>query len=336
MKKGLLTIAAGLLISASVSAQMTWGIDDSTTVVNSLTGFIPANGFDSDPLVKNVDDGWASQYTHSWTGANNDIIKIVFTQNQSPQYDAVAFNTIQWNSESGSQFKFTKNSSGVDTAHAVAYGQAVDFTAAGNASVSFDYQTSAAFYLRVDMGDNAGKTTNTQGLGLDLLATAALDITDEAKWQTLTFSWDGDNAATKFVDGMSDSYSPKWWDVPAAGQPADLEKSRIIKMAMTFNDGAHGSNVAPVSTTDFYLRNLVWGTAPSPATFALWSKTNISSISGAELKVVDGVIYSAGTISVSSVSGQKLASAQGQLSIDALPAGVLIITTAEGTAKIVK
>ena len=56
----------------------------------------------------------------------------------------------------------------------------------------------------------------------------------------------------------------------------------------------------------------------------------------AEVAIENGVVYSAGSIVVYNVAGQVVATANQEFNVNALEAGVYFISTAEGTAKIVK
>lgn len=62
----------------------------------------------------------------------------------------------------------------------------------------------------------------------------------------------------------------------------------------------------------------------------------IETISGASLEIVDGIIYTESSITVTNFAGQIISVAGKTLEISSLPSGVLLITTGEGTAKIVK
>lgn len=331
MKKGLLSIAAGLLISFGVSAQYVdanWQVTDATVAITgSLTGLVPSNGYDG------VETGQLSytgaNYTTAWDG---DVFAVTFTNpTAADNWADFGFITTPWTGGTGKYF--TTTTAGVAQASDVAHGYSIDMTDDANKGITFKVQADAPLNLRVDLGDIQGKLSNGASPKVNVVATTGgVNVTDAAKWTTLTYSWAGDATANANVAAMSDMYSGAWWGVDNTGlKDADnpINQAKIVKVAMTIDDGAQGTDA---EVKHLYVKDLQIGLG----TATIWDFVGLESISGTELQVVDGVIYSAGTISVSSVSGQVIATAQGQLNIDALPAGVLIITAAEGTAKIVK
>lgn len=340
MKKGLLSITAGLLISLCASAQYDaalWTVQDSTENVQSLTGLNPSHGFDGTGGAITLA---GSCYAKSWVG---DALKIDFTNTAdlvaNGQWSDFSFGFIQWEQITGSNgYKFMKDTTGADRVNDIARAWTVDFSDPANATVTLKVQASAALILRADVGDIAGKSSNGASPRLPVAATAGgCDPADAAKWAEISYSWGGDATASMAVDIMQDWYSGDWWtvrNVSFKDAHNSLDSSKIAKFALTIDDGTTGT----VGTKTLYVKDVVIGAAASPSQYAIWVApgTDITPISGAELKVVDGVIYSAGTITVSNAIGQVISSVQGQLSIASLPAGVYTISAAEGTAKIVK
>ena len=330
MKKGLLSIAAGLLISFGVSAQYVdanWQVQDNTTSVTGITGLCPSTGYDGTET-GTLSFKAGTCYATAWDG---DVFAVTFTNPVGDNWSDFGFITTPWTG--GTSKYFTTTTAGVAQASDIAQGFSVNMTDDANKAVSFKVQADAPLNLRVDLGDIQGKLSNGASPKASVVATTGgVNVTDAAKWTTLTYSWAGDATATANVAAMSDMYSGAWWGVDNTGiKDADnpLNVAKIVKVSMTIDDGAQGTDA---EVKHLYVKDLTIG----GGTITPFAYVGLESVSGAELKVIDGVIYSAGTITVASVSGQVIATAQGQLNIDALPAGVLIITAAEGTAKIVK
>lgn len=333
MKKGLLTITAGLLISLGVSAQYVdanWQvINETTPVTTQLVGLYPSSGFDgveSGPLTY----GQGTTYTSvAWDG---DVLGVAFTNPVGDNWADFGFITVQWVGGTGKYF--TTTTAGVAQESDAAKGYTVDFSDDANAYIEFKVQASAALNLRVDVGDLQGKLSNGASPYADVAATAGgVGITDATKWVTLTYNWSDDATASAHVASITDMYSGAWWGINNTGlKDADnpLDKTTICKIAMTIDDGSKGTDG---DTKTLYIKDLKIGVG---AEVDFEPYVGLETISGAELQVVNGVVYSAGTITVTSVSGQVVATADGELNIASLPAGVLVITAAEGSAKIVK
>lgn len=336
MKKGLLSIAAGLLISFGVSAQYVdanWQVLDNTTSVTGMKGLVPSNGYDG--LVSGTLTYAGAPYVIAWEG---DVLAVTFTNPAGANWADFGFITTPWTGGTGKYF--TTTTDGTAQASDIAQGFSIDMTDDANKTLSFKVQADAPVNIRVDLGDIQGKLSNGASPKADFAATVGGVNTSEAtKWTPLTFSWAGDLTAFANATKITDMYSGAWWGVDntglGKGTEIPLDATKIVKVAMTLDDGPDAdhtaTNAADGAIKKIYIKDLTIGDASTT-----WVYVGLESISGAELKVVDGVVYSAGTITVSSVSGQVIATAQGQLNIDALPAGVLIITAAEGTAKIVK
>jgi len=338
MKKCLLTIAAGLLIGFGASAQYDattiWQVEDATTKVYSLTGLTKTNGFDTETSGPTVSTGYGGTYTYTWE--TNDIIRIDFTNKLTPnQWSDFGFTVVQWDGTTNN--KFTKTTAGEDQDHDKARGWTVDFSDEANRLVTMKVQASANINLRADLTDIAGKTSNGASPKVDVVATTGgVNINDAAKWATIKYSWGGASvdAGAAAVEIMEDWYSGTWWgvdntDLKDAQNP--LDAARIVKLGLTFDDGGQGTlNDAKT----LYIKDIVIGKAANPQVYAPWA--SLETVSGAALQVVDGVIYSAGAIKVTNAAGQVVKVAKKTLEISSLPAGVLVITAAEGTAKIVK
>lgn len=339
MKKVLLSMSAALLLGSGVFAQdlANFVTENATTQVEALVGLIPANDFDTDPARGNLNQGWSGCYTITWDGANNDVMKVTFAKKDHPNYDDFALTFSEWlaSADPVSDYKFTKNLSGEDTAHAKAVNLSVDFTEEANRDVSFKVQADNKIWLRVNIGDVNGRSVNyPTACGFEVAATTGgVDIADAAKWTSVRCNWAADATATSAVDGATDTYSPKWHGVgnPFNGTATDLDLSAITKISFAITDDKDDYEI---DNAVLYIRDIKIGASATTTTYAPY--VNLETVSGAALEVVDGVIYSAGAITVTNVAGQVVKVADKTLEISSLPAGVLVITAAEGTAKIVK
>ena len=338
MKKSLLLFGAGLIISAGVFAQYdpeNWLVDDQTQNVTALTGLTKTNDYDTELSGQVITT--TAPYTYSWE--TDEVVKISFTHPGGDNWNDFGFFTVQWEGDAAAS-KFMKDLNGDDQDYQTARGYTIDFTDPENRLISLDVQASADLNLRLDLKDIAGKTSNGASPNHHVAATTGgVDITDAAKWTTLNYSWGGDilgeviATANASVDIMEDWYSDDWWTVNNEGIK-DLENplspTQIIGFVLTIDDADKGNKD---DQKDLYIKNIVFGNSDAPTSYSPW--VNIETVEGNQLEVVNGVVYSA-TISVVNVIGQVIATAQGQLDISTLPAGVYSIVTAEGTAKIVK
>ncbi|MBR6265325.1 MAG: T9SS type A sorting domain-containing protein [Bacteroidales bacterium] len=88
-------------------------------------------------------------------------------------------------------------------------------------------------------------------------------------------------------------------------------------------------------TSDLYIKDLTVGN-----TITRNNTTEFTAIQSVEansaVEITNGVVYSAGAITVFDVLGHKVKSGKEELSIKDLPAGFYFIQTAEGTTKFVK
>ena len=85
-------------------------------------------------------------------------------------------------------------------------------------------------------------------------------------------------------------------------------------------------------TSDIYIKDLTVGNPENAEEF-----TAIQSVeANSAVEITNGVVYSAGAITVFDVLGHKVKSGKEELSIKDLPAGFYFIQTAEGTTKFVK
>lgn len=320
MKKGLLIIAS-LIVSFSISAQLVqenWIVADSTESV-AYVEIAPSKGFKSGGEDNYGYDyaGWSGRNVISWTG---DALKIVNTGANGDNWDGVEVYAFDWNGTDGDH-KFTKAIDGTDNAtFNWAVGYTVDMTNDDNKVVEFSYKAEDDLMLRVDLKDLNGKVTNHLQIEFNLEASTA--------WTSVKLSWGDDDFADYSTDAMIDKYSPNLWgrDVTARGDEEwDLDASKIAGIIFLVDPGP-ASNHTLVKTIE--IKDIVLGCKSCVS--------NAEVVAEATVEVIGGVVYSAGTISVLNVLGQEVASAEGELSIAELPAGVYVIVTEEGVAKIVK
>jgi hypothetical protein len=116
-----------------------------------------------------------------------------------------------------------------------------------------------------------------------------------------------------------------------SNNPVPMDTAHIVALSLTIDDAADG---APGEEKVLWIKNVQIGAAASPTEYSPW--VGIKTVEGAELEVNEGVVSSEGTITVMTVTGQVVATAEGQLDLSTVPAGVYVIVTPEGTAKIVK
>lgn len=347
MKKILLTIATGVLFGSISMAQYDptlWVVEtnDDFHKVDVLKGITDANG---------VVTGGASAYTTTWNGeVLESVINWTPTPNSLKNYNDFSLTFIKWlgTGTDGAMTNkyFTKDTSGVDQAHDIAFGYAVDMTDEDNRYVFMEVQASAALTLRLDLGDIAGKLSNASSPNASIAQT-----TDNAVWTPVIFSWSDDSeglGADAKATEIADQYTDAWWNIGSTNDytsskvsylrggaqtkvPMDVDK--IVKLAFTIDNESTVATNKTLKVKNIYVGNKEIATKVQ---VDLDIKNDIETVSGAALEVVDGVIYSAGAITVTNIAGQVVKVADSTLEISSLPAGVLIITAAEGTAKIVK
>ncbi|OQA95871.1 MAG: hypothetical protein BWY22_01980 [Bacteroidetes bacterium ADurb.Bin217] len=337
MKKILLTIATGVLFGSMTMAQYDptlWVVLDETEQVTALTGLTQANG---------IQEGGAAAYTKTWNG---DVLEVnfVFAAGNGKNYNDFSLQFCKWKGggvDGAMTGKyFTKDTSGVDQASDIAIGYTVDMTEEANRYVTMEVQASDALTLRLDLGDIAGKLSNASSPIASIAQT-----TDNTVWTPVTFSWNDDSeglGADANATEIADQYTGDWWNIGStndydarkcsylrggANTKVAMDVDKIVKLALTIDNE---TELATDKTLK--IRNIKVGTG----TAVVMDMTDIETISGAALEVVDGVIYSGGAITVTNVAGQVVKVADKTLEISSLPAGVLVITAAEGTAKIVK
>ncbi|MDR1762291.1 MAG: hypothetical protein LBR55_07560 [Bacteroidales bacterium] len=367
MKRNLFTVAAGLLIGFGASAQDVnlyeygdgWSVIDSTVSHKVMTGFTKANGLTSLEGGVVDTDGDAGSYDVSWN-SNDEVVRIDYTKlSEADHYQSVNFMFIEWNdcgdatrTEKHASYTTTTDIASVVEQEAeamVAKGNIVDFSDPGNAYISLQYRTpgySGAFNMRFDLRDISGRTTN--GTNSNIMSDS-FEGTEE--WTNLLFSWEGNsdwlptNYTTAEVDNngkivMYDQYSGDWFGTTnpwSATEGKPLASDKIVGFLVTLFDGPSngtmGNNIS-IEFRDIVLGNkeletpFVWESVDSPNGF--------KTVNGAELQVVNGVVYSAGQIVVTSITGQVVAVANGEFNTNSLTNGIYLIKAAEGTAKIVK
>lgn len=327
MKKVLLTVATGLLIGSFSFAQTVYDpqnfeVDFRGQSLTAITGLNKANATNG---IVNVAQG--DRYNGSDWAADGITYKIIFNNSSGKKnYQNVSFDFARWigGNEDGSTTgnKFTK-ADGEAQNHDYVEGYTVDFTEPENRVVSFEAKANAnGVPIRVDVCDLAGKTSNADN--------PHLNLSDE--FVSYLFSWGGDQdgEADASIDIVQDMYSGDWHGIARPDDinsvAVDLKLTEISKIAITIYDGIEDD----FTNVEVEIKNIQVGGGTTP------KNVNVKTVSGNELKVIDGVIYSSGVITVTNIAGQVVKVANQSVSLASLPAGVLIISAAEGVAKIVK
>ena len=373
MKRNLFTIAAGLLIGFGAAAQgpnLTeregWAVVDSTTSHDAIIGLTEANGFAA--MNGAVDEGWTKQYSVSWGAGGTEMI-VNFTKNDNiPDWDGNNWDNITLNMQEfdggegdvlKSKFaKFDTIGDGVSKTRADAMiqrGHVVDFSDPTNAYISFEYKLTSGLpevTLQFDLRDILGRSSNAnETAGVSRVVG---DVLPTSEWKPMILAWDP-NAVTFHLTTplpaetdeetgdlmLFDRYSPKFMDfknpwtnkVPGALLATD----KITALMIAIFPDATASQGDKATLT---IKNLKIGKADADT----WERvmepcvdcTGIKIVEGCELDVKNGVVYSAGTIVVTSVTGQVVATANGEFNTNSLKGGIYLIKTACGTAKIVK
>lgn len=372
MKKNLFTIAAGLLIGFTANAQeggpklieeSGWAVVDSTTNHKALSGFTKENGIDNKDkaFVQEGKSSSGSNYTVTYSG---DVMKIDFEQTAATNYISCNLQFIEWTGEEDPSSKFNKfykyntGTSAVgdnpDTEEdeskpavitpqtnenaQVAYGHTIDMSNSENAVIAFEYKSATAVTgFRIDLKDILGRTSNSSDFPSNIKFD--LPVANDFTWMILSFAGDAlaDQSITPENGIVYDQYTGDWWGAPVVHNDVckPLQMNAIAGINITFEDG-EGGTVGTKHTVE--IKNLVIG-AEDPADADVWgivTSTGFKTVNGTELEVVGGVVYSAGQIVVTSITGQVVAIANGEFDTKSLKAGVYLIKAAEGTAKIVK
>ncbi|MFO7868462.1 MAG: T9SS type A sorting domain-containing protein [Bacteroidales bacterium] len=331
MRKGLLSIAAGLVISAGASAQYNpdlWVVTDETQNVQSLTGFTPDNGYSLDRI-----GGDEATYTTSFDDEGNLQVEFTNVAKKGAQYSDFRMGWYQW--ELDIEQKFETDTAGDPIDSDIMRGFTVDFKDDANREIELEVKADNDLTLRADLIDIAGKTSNQ--------ASPKANVVGDGEWQWVAYSWGGSPEISASVEVIEDTYTGDWWNVKKIGEEGEdnylrggsnntvpMDTSHIIGVAFVVDDAGDGE---PDDEKTLWIRNMKVGAADNPTTYEMW--VDVPTVDGDELEVKDGIVYSAGTISVMNVTGQEVASAEGELDISTIPAGVYIIVTPEGTAKVV-
>lgn len=373
MKKVLL-FASAIGFALSVSAQQTdipssywkdfeanyelydswWEVDDQTQNVQALTGLTPKNGLQATETSGN------NSYTLTTEG---DVFKIHYDKKTS--YEKFELSWMKWEypadcSEDNWQLVNPINGepwgAGKDC-HRTAKGYSIDFSDPANRIVSFKYQakSDAPISLRIDLWDIKGRKTTTKGLictdGLEKVSNFKLN--DENAWNDFVIIYSDENDPKTYeeleeyflntyfygtcegelADGCNNN---SWWNGINFGSNTPsfelkLDPSRIIGLEIYINCDVTTKG----QSSDIYIKDLTVGnllTRDNATEF-----TAIQSVeANSAVEITNGVVYSAGAITVFDVLGHKVKSGKEELSIKDLPAGFYFIQTAEGTTKFVK
>ncbi len=342
MKKFSCAIATFVLSCSLTMAQYNpdlWNVLDETEQIAVLTGLYQANG---------IQESGDSVYTKTWD-CEELTVHFEYSGTGGKNYNNFSLQFMKWKgggvdgSMTGKYF--TKDTSGINQTSDIAIGYTVDMTDEANRYVSMDVQTSDELNLRIDLGDIAGKISNASSPNAAIAKTI-----DNTVWTPILFSWNNDSeglGADGIATEIADQYTDDWWNIGSTNDYDDrkcsylrggvaakvpMDVGKIVKVVFTID---YETEVA----TDKILKikNIKVGTGfPGFPDFPSPCGITIETISGALLEVVMGVIYSAGAITVTNVAGQVVKVADKTLEISSLPAGVLVITAAEGTAKIIK
>lgn len=233
-------------------------------------------------------------------------------------------------------------------------GYTVDFSNPTNAYLSFDYEleaSEAAVSVQFDLIDILGRRANSSAQrplsrAVGTISTGSGKIT--VTWDPDAADYDITAAAETDEDGqiypeLSEDgklelfckYSPDYHGIgnPAEGLDplenrgdAEIAVERICGVAIAiYPDESQSTNTATLK-----ISNIKLGAG------AVLTPSGFKTAEGAELEVIGGVVYSAGKIVVTSITGQVVAIANGEFDTKSLKAGVYLIKAAEGTAKIVK
>lgn len=367
MKKVLL-FASAIGFALSVSAQQTdipntywkdfeanydeydswWEVDDQTKNVKALTGLTPTNGM-------KIDKSSISNNAYTIT-TEGDVFQIHYVK--TSDYEKFGFSWMDWAYPEcdADNWQLVNPLTGEDwgagkDCHRTAKGYSIDFSDPANRLVSFKYQAKgdAAINLRVDLWDIKGRKTTKEGYictdGLERTSTFLPN--DENAWQDFDIIYADENVPEAFA-AFPDEFASAYWYGTCSGVLADgnntwwngiqfpstptfplyLDPSRIIGLEIYINCDVTTKG----QTSDIYIKDLTVGNPENAEEF-----TAIQSVeANSAVEITNGVVYSAGAITVFDVLGHKVKSGKEELSIKDLPAGFYFIQTAEGTTKFVK
>lgn len=367
MKKVLL-FASAIGFALSVSAQQTdipntywkdfeanydeydswWEVDDQTKNVKALTGLTPTNGM-------KIDKSSISNNAYTIT-TEGDVFQIHYVK--TSDYEKFGFSWMDWAYPEcdADNWQLVNPLTGEDwgagkDCHRTAKGYSIDFSDPANRLVSFKYQAKgdAAINLRVDLWDIKGRKTTKEGyICTDRLErTSTFLPNDENAWQDFDIIYADENVPEAFA-AFPDEFASAYWYGTCSGVLADgnntwwngiqfpstptfplyLDPSRIIGLEIYINCDVTTKG----QTSDIYIKDLTVGNPENAEEF-----TAIQSVeANSAVEITNGVVYSAGAITVFDVLGHKVKSGKEELSIKDLPAGFYFIQTAEGTTKFVK
>ena len=328
-----------------------WEVEDQTQNVQALTGLTPKNGLQA------TETNGRNSCTFS---TEDNVFHIHYVKVQD--YDKFELTWMKWaypadctednwqlvNPINGEQWGAGKD------CHRTAKGYSIDFSDPANRIVSFKYQAKgdAAINLRVDLADIKGRKTTKEGYittdGLD--KTSTIRLNDDNAWSDFMILYsDQENESVVeelenyfdkdafygTCDGVLADGNNTWWNgiqFPSTPTfPLYLDPSRIIGLEIYINCDVTTKG----QTSDLYIKDLTVGN-----TITRNNTTEFTAIQSVEanstVEITNGVVYSAGAITVFDVLGHKVKSGKEELSIKDLPAGFYFIQTAEGTTKFVK
>ena len=322
------------------------------------------------------DQHFPSQYTVNWSADGNEMIIDFTKGNNdwwSSNWEAVTLNMQQFYNWTGYTSKFAKITEECGEEPILQEkpmsqeGMVVDFSNPSNAYVTFEYKltssTNSKVWLQFELIDILGRSSNADESGELSFVTGYVNTTDE--WVSMTLSWD-----TFFIDEpntflttlqptkqdeygklmLFDNYSPEFMGVnnPCQGiVPVSLATDKICGIKITFPSGYTDQSGDKKTLT---IKNLQFGKSAEPRCFenvfmadvyrgdndCICKGGSIKLPSGAELEVINGVVHSEGTIVVTTITGQVVATAQEKFDTNSLKGGIYIIKAAEGTARIIK
>lgn len=370
MKKVLL-FASAIGFALSVSAQQTdipstywkdfaenyelydswWEVDDQTQNVQALTGLTPKNGLQATETSGN------NSYSFE---TNDDVFHINYVKKKG--YEKFELSWMNWAypadcSEDNWQLVNPINGepwgAGKDC-HRTAKGYSIDFSDPANRIVSFKYQAQSevSINLRVDICDIKGRKTTKEGLIRPdaLEKTSNIKLNDENAWQEFVIIYSDENDP-KAYEELEEYFDNTYFYGTCSGVLADgnnswfngiafptepgfniyLDDKRITGLEIYINDESDTKG----QVCDIYIKDLTVGnliTRDNATEFTAIPTVDANST----VEITNGVVYSAGAITVFDVLGHKVKSGKEELSIKDLPAGFYFIQTAEGTTKFVK
>ncbi|MCL2327354.1 MAG: hypothetical protein FWC39_02445 [Bacteroidetes bacterium] len=375
MKRNLFTIAAGLLIGFGATAQATlpdgtqlvergsWAVVDGSEVQTVPFIFTP-----DDVSITGISGGAAWQgeiYAGTeWNTAGTELtMKLTGNNfnNDNPNWSSIVLEFLKWdeqNDDNGVATLTDKFYSYLDKADAgtkkynaapmIVSGKTVDFSDPRKAYIMFEYKLTASLpvvdiqFDLIDVLDRRANANEPLSDNDSHVSRVTGAISPATEWTSFIAAWDpepidydvttplpADLNGGKLV--LFDRYSPEWHgkaSFPIQGpNDRELAVNRLCGVAVALMPDASKAELAGVTAT-LVVKNFRMGETPVVDGF--------KTVKGDELQVVNGVVFSAGQIVVTSITGQVVAVANGQFDTKTLKGGVYVIKAAEGTAKIVK